>query len=119
MVKTNVADIKARLSEYLDRALAGERVVICRHNKPVAELRALEDARVDARPIGPLPGRLTFTVAPEFFEPLPDDELDLWDGDQGPHAATPSGRSRTSWRVAESKTPLRPGARRPRGRRRT
>jgi antitoxin (DNA-binding transcriptional repressor) of toxin-antitoxin stability system len=119
MIKTNVADIKARLSEYLDRALAGERVVICRHNKPVAELRAFEDARVDARPIGPLPGRPTFAVAPEFFDPLPDDEIDLWEGNERPHAATPDRRPRTSPRVAETKTPLRPGTKRTRGRRRT
>lgn len=84
MVKTNVAEIKARLSEYLDRALAGERVVICRHNKPVAELRPFSEVRVERRPIGPLPGRPTFEISPSFFDPLPDEELALWEGAAGP-----------------------------------
>ena len=39
MFKVNVFEVKAKLSEYLDRAARGERIVICRHNKPVAELR--------------------------------------------------------------------------------
>ena len=45
MNKTSVADIKARLSEYLERVEQGERVVICRHNKPVAELAPVESTR--------------------------------------------------------------------------
>ena len=51
MLMVNIADIKAKLSEYLDRAVAGERVLICRHNKPIAELRAVADLRTDPRPI--------------------------------------------------------------------
>ena len=38
MIKANIFQIKARLSEYLDRATHGERIVICRHNKPVARI---------------------------------------------------------------------------------
>lgn len=80
MVKTSVATIKAHLSEYLDRALAGERIVICRHNAPVVELRPIEAARVEARPLGPLAGRPAFDVPASFFEPLPDQDLDEWEG---------------------------------------
>lgn len=80
MVKVNIFEVKARLSEFLDRSAQGELVVICRRNKPVAELRAIADARTEPRPIGPLPGRPTFTVPPSFFEPLPADELDQWEG---------------------------------------
>ena len=80
MSKVNVFEMKAKLSEYLDRATRGERIVICRHNKPVAELRAIEEVRTDPRPIGPLPGRPTFEVPASFFDPLPQEELDLWDG---------------------------------------
>ena len=35
----SVADAKARLPRLIDKALAGEAVVITRHGKPVAELR--------------------------------------------------------------------------------
>ena len=84
MTKVNVFEVKAKLSEYLDRAARGDRIVIYRHNKPVAELRAVEEARSEPRPIGPMPGRPRFKVPASFFEPLPDDELDLWEGTETP-----------------------------------
>jgi prevent-host-death family protein len=98
MFKANVFDVKARLSEYLDRAAQGERIVICRHNKPVAELRPVTSGRTEPRPMGPLPGRPTFDVPSSFFEPLSDEELDAWEGmvftDPDVSARTaPSGRS--------------------------
>lgn len=80
MIKVNVFEIKAKLSEYLDRATKGERIVICRHNKPVAELRAVEELRAQPRPVGVLPGRPQFDVPSSFFDPLPDEDVDLWDG---------------------------------------
>ena len=42
MLMVNIADAKAKLSEYLEAVARGETVVICRHNRPVAELRAIE-----------------------------------------------------------------------------
>jgi antitoxin (DNA-binding transcriptional repressor) of toxin-antitoxin stability system len=78
MIVVNVHEAKAKLSEYLDAAERGERVVICRRNRPVAELRATTAARQAPRPIGLDKGRLT--VPPSFFEPLPDDVLDDWNG---------------------------------------
>ena len=80
MSNVNIFEMKAKLSEYLDRATRGEQIVICRHNKPVAELRAIEEVRTDPRPIGPLPGRPTFEVPASFFDPLSQEEMDLWDG---------------------------------------
>src|SRR5215813_7828145 len=80
MIKVNVFEVKAKFSEYLDRAARGDRIVIYRHNKPVAELCAVEEARTEPRPIGPLPGRPAFKVPASFFEPLPDDELARWEG---------------------------------------
>lgn len=80
MIQVNVFEVKAKLSEYLERAAQGERIIICRHNKPVAELRAIEEPRREPRPIGPLPGRPVFDIPASFFEPLSDEELDLWDG---------------------------------------
>jgi len=80
MLRANVFEVKAKLSEYLDRAARGERIMICRHNKPVAELRGVEESRTEPRPIGPLPGRPTFEIPASFFEPLSADELDRWEG---------------------------------------
>jgi len=101
MIKTNIADAKSRLSEYVDRALRGEQVVICRHNQPVAELRALETARVEPRPVGPISGQPTFEVPPSFFEPLPDDELDRWEGGGGSDWSPPDPRREAVTKVAE------------------
>jgi prevent-host-death family protein len=80
MLKVNVFEVKAKLSEYLDRAAGGERIVICRHNKPVAELRPVTEVRTEPRPVGPLPGRPRFDVPPSFFTAMPADELDRWEG---------------------------------------
>ena len=104
MIKANIFEVKARLSEYLDRVANGERVIVCRHNKPIAELRPLERARTEPRPIGPLEGRPRFDVPASFFEPLDAADLDAWDHVVGsdPLAATARG-SRTS-RVAERPT---------------
>ena len=45
MIMVNIADIKARLSEYLEAVSQGETVVICRHNRPVADTARLDPAR--------------------------------------------------------------------------
>lgn len=110
MIVVSVVEAKARFSKYLEQASAGERVVICRHNKPVAELRPVENVRLDPRPIGPLPGRPTFEVPRTFFDPLPDDELDRWDqvspADPLGDAWTLANRARSS-KVAEKATTYR------------
>ena len=80
MSKANIFDVKARFSAFVDRAAAGERILICRRNKPVAELGPVAEVRTEPRPIGPLPGRTSFDLPASFFEPLPPDELDLWEG---------------------------------------
>src|SRR5581483_50076 len=102
MMKVNVFEAKAKLSHYLDRAAAGERIVICRHNHPVAELRAVAADRTEPRPVGPLPGRPRFDVPPSFFEPLSDDILGEWEGSEP--VAWPRSASRRPSRVAEKKS---------------
>ena len=53
MKKVNIFEAKARLSEYLDLVEGGERVVICRRNRPIAELRAIAcNSRSGPRPLG-------------------------------------------------------------------
>jgi prevent-host-death family protein len=75
----NIYEVKAKLSEYIDAATKGERVMICRHNQPVAELRPVEPARAEPRDLGPMYPGATFTP-PAFFEPLGDDEIAAWEG---------------------------------------
>lgn len=46
----SVAEAKNRLSDLIDRALAGEAVTITRHGRPVVELRPVE---VEPGPVRP------------------------------------------------------------------
>jgi prevent-host-death family protein len=104
MIKANVFEVKARLSEYLDRVANGERVIVCRHNKPIAELRSLAHARTEPRPIGPLEGRPRFDVPASFFEPLEVADLDAWDHVLGSDPLAATARASRTSRVAERST---------------
>jgi len=78
MKKVNIFEAKARLSECIDAVQHGEQVVICRRNRPVAELRAIGVTRATPRPVG---GAKGFKIPDSFFEPLPDDVIDVFYGD--------------------------------------
>lgn len=82
MIVVNIFEAKAKLSEYLDMAAHGERVLICKRNRPVVELHAVQSARATPRPVGLARGR--FSVPPSFFDPLPDDVLGGFEGAAGP-----------------------------------
>jgi len=77
MNRVNIHEAKAHLSALVDRAAKGEVITICRRNIPAAELRPVPRPRKGPRPIGLAKG---FEVPPSFFEPLPDDELDAFEG---------------------------------------
>ena len=77
MNKVNIFEAKARLSEYLDAVERGEQVVICRRNKPVAELRRLTPPRVTPRPVG---GAGRMPVPEAFFDPLPEEIVESFAG---------------------------------------
>ena len=67
---------KTQLSRLIERALAGEDIVIARGKQPVVRIVPVNEPPV-GRKFGALKGRATVTDA--FFEPLPDSELDAWD----------------------------------------
>ena len=74
MIVVNIHEAKAKLSECLDAVAAGETVIICNRNQPVAELRAVPKPRTEPRPVGLAKG--TTKILPSFHDPLPDEELD-------------------------------------------
>lgn len=47
--RVGIAELKAHLSDYIARAKAGERIIVCDRTTPVAELRALS-ASLPLRP---------------------------------------------------------------------
>jgi prevent-host-death family protein len=96
MKMVNMADAKAQLSELVDLASTGERIVICKRNEPVAEIRPIAGRRATPRPLGLSQG--SATLLPGFFEPLPDDVLAAFEGTE----REPDGPS--AWRVADSHT---------------
>ena len=77
MKKVNVHEAKASLSALLDEVEAGEAVMICRRNVPVAELRPVARGRHKRRPIGLVKG---FRVPRSFFDSLPAEILDSFEG---------------------------------------
>lgn len=76
MIAVNVHEAKAKLSEYLARVEAGETVIICRRNQPIAELKALPQPPKKPRPMGLARGK--GRVLPAFFEPMSEEELSDW-----------------------------------------
>lgn len=70
----NVHEAKTNLSRLLERAHAGEEIVLAKAGKPYARLVPLAPDPRRRRP-GRLPD---LVVGPEFFEPLPADELEAW-----------------------------------------
>ena len=71
--------------------------MIYRYNKPVAELRPVDAARNEPRPIGPIDGRPTFDIPPSFFEPLDEDELQAWFVRHFDNWLTARGRRLIGW----------------------
>jgi prevent-host-death family protein len=69
----NVHEAKTHLSKLLERAHAGEVIVIAKGGKPYARLGPLE-APADRKP-----GLLRGKMDERFFEPLPEEELREWE----------------------------------------
>ena len=67
---------KTTLSQLLVRVEAGEEIILARGKAPIAKLVPYNPAPI-RRQFGAL--REVVSVGPEFFEPLPDNELTDWD----------------------------------------
>jgi prevent-host-death family protein len=78
MTTVTIHAAKTQLSKLIERAEAGEEVIIARGKTPVIRLVPIE-APKPKRQFGAMRGRAH--VGPEFFEPLPEEELRLWEGE--------------------------------------
>ena len=78
MIKLNIHEAKTHLSKYLAKLKPGETIVLCKRNTPIAEIRPLPAVPRKPRPLGL--GEGTVKILPSFFDPLPDDLLDLFEG---------------------------------------
>ena len=62
MLKVNIHQAKTHLSRYVKRAKAGETIILCDRNKPIAEIRPLSPEFMELaqakRPVGFDDGRV-------------------------------------------------------------
>ena len=75
MKTITIHQAKTTLSRLVEEACNGEEIVIARGSEPKVRLVPISNLRGERKP-GRLKGK--FKVGPEFFEPLPPEELDLW-----------------------------------------
>ena len=77
MKRLNMHEAKTHLSHHIAELKEGETIILCRRNKPVAEIRPLPQERKKPRPIGLCRGQ--FTIPESFFDPLPDDFIEAFE----------------------------------------
>lgn len=71
MTQVNIAEAKAHLSELVQKALAGEEVIIARDNKPQVRIVPIEQPKKGKRRPGSGKGSIVY-IATDFDAPLDD-----------------------------------------------
>ena len=69
--QVNIHEAKTHLSRLIERVESGERIVIARAGKPVAQLTAIE-----GQPAKRVPGHDRIVIHPDFDDPLPEFDPD-------------------------------------------
>jgi len=80
MAAVTIHYAKTNLSKLIAKAEAGEEVVIMRGKTPVARLAPIEKKEMK-RSFGMLKGKIPDPPDEFFFDPLPEEELRLWEGE--------------------------------------
>ena len=75
----DLREAAANLSQLIELAEAGHEVLITRGGMPVARLEPVP-ARTRREPRRPGSWKGRISVDDSFFDPLPEDELALWEG---------------------------------------
>lgn len=76
----NVHDAKTNFSKLLERAHAGEEIVLAKAGKPYAKLVPYGEVPLPPRKPGRFKHLLQEVPSDIWFEPLPVDALDGWEG---------------------------------------
>jgi len=71
----NMHQAKTSLSRLVERALAGEEIVIARNGEPLVKLVPVEKTR-EPRVPGKYKGKIW--IAPDCFDPMTEEELEDW-----------------------------------------
>jgi prevent-host-death family protein len=70
----NIYEAKTHLSALVEKAAAGEEIIIAKAGKPIAKLVPFEQAARSPRVPGQKVLKITY-IAPDFDDPLPEDIL--------------------------------------------
>ena len=74
MKTVTIHKAKTTLSQLVAEVQAGEEIILARGKEPVAKLVPIP--KRGKRKFGAMKGKIK--IGPEFFEPLPEEELKLW-----------------------------------------
>lgn len=79
MKTTNIHEAKTHLSRLVERAAAGEEIIIAKAGKPMARLMPLEEVKekIKRKP-GSMKGKIW--ISPDFDKPDPELEALFYDG---------------------------------------
>ena len=70
----NVHEAKTNFSKLLEKAHAGEEIILAKSGKPYARMVPLNTTKER------VPGRYPSPLSDQFFDPLDDSELSAWEG---------------------------------------
>ena len=79
-ITASIFEAKTNLSALVKQAQKGKTVIITsgREKKPVARIEAIEPVKTKRLGVRETPG---FELTDAFWEPLPEEELRLWNGE--------------------------------------
>jgi antitoxin (DNA-binding transcriptional repressor) of toxin-antitoxin stability system len=80
MISATILEAQTKLSELVERAQAGEEVILTsgQEETPVARLSAIEKAKPKRLGVRETPG---FVLGEAFWEPMSEEDLRTWHGD--------------------------------------
>ena len=79
MIRVSIDEMESDLDKYVRRVEEGETLIVLRSNRPVAELRPIEEMPASLRrPFGLCSGE--FVVPDDFDSPLPEEVLADFEG---------------------------------------
>ncbi len=83
MLQLNINEVKTHLSATLARVEKGETVIICKRNKPIAEIKPIQQQSQKKRPLGLMGKKYPdFNVPADIKDSLPDDILSYFTGEK-------------------------------------
>ena len=74
----DIHEAQTHLSEHVAKLEQGDRIILCRRNRPVAKILPISAPVAQPRPMGL--GKGLAEVPDSFFDPLPGDILARFDG---------------------------------------